>query len=313
MSMAISPQELEDQKKGRIGSIAFFVLLLILIILPIIHFPIPPKGQSGVLVSFGEPEQGANHAPAAAALPEMEEAEEEPVEEEVVEEKVKPKPKPPKAKPKPVKNVNTDRNSKEIAIKKQKEKELREKQRELDRIAEAERQEQLAEERAAEAEAKKRREAIAAKKRAAEAAERKRKAEADALRAQLSGGLSGSGDGKGNGKTNGDRGKPDGDPDGTALEGMSTGAGEIGGGLGNRGIKYKPKITHDSQQTGDVVVKVCVNASGNVVSADFTQGGSTTANSGLIARAVSAAKKYRFDAGSVERQCGTIKIKFRVR
>ncbi len=94
---------------------------------------------------------------------------------------------------------------------------------------------------------------------------------------------------------------------------MSTGSGEIGGGLGGRGVLSKPKITDNSQKVGDVVMKVCVNSDGQVISAKFTQAGSTSSDPGLVATAVKAAKKYKFSKGSVDKQCGTIKIKFRVR
>lgn len=313
MSMVITPQELEDQKKSRLSSIIIHVLLLLLLILPLISFPDPPPGQSGVLVSFGEPDQGANDERAAPSLPEpAEEVIEEEVEEEKVEEvKPEPKPVPAKPKPQPAKKVNTDINSKEIAIKKQKEIERNEKQKVIDQQLEFEKQEELKEQQRKAEIARKKKAMADAKQRAEAEAKRKRDAEAQALRDAISSGLSGAG--SGNNGNPGDQGQPDGDPSGTALDGISTGAGEIGGALGNRGVLYKPKITHNTQKTGDVVVKVCVNSAGKVVSADFTQNGSTTADSGLVSKAIEAAKKYKFDTGSVERQCGTIKIKFRVR
>ena len=97
------------------------------------------------------------------------------------------------------------------------------------------------------------------------------------------------------------------------MDGVSTGSGEIGGNLGGRDVLYKPKITDNSQKTGDVVVKVCVDANGKVTSAKYTQFGSTTTDSGLKRTAINAAKKYRFDKGTIDKQCGTIKIKFRLK
>ncbi len=307
--MVLTPQQISDERTSRIASTIVAVLILILLLIPFFGFQNPPPVNSGVLVSFGEPDQGTNDTRAAPSQPV--ETEEEVVEEtqpeEVVEEtKPKPKPEPKKPKAQPVKQVNNDERSKERAIRAAKLKEEREQQKAEDEAKAAIQREELAKAR----EAKRRREA----REAAEAeAQRKREAEAQALRDALTGGLSGNGNGTGNNGKPGDQGDPDGNPDGTALDGISTGAGEIGGGLGSRGVLYKPQITHNSQRTGDVVVRVCVNSSGKVVSADFTQNGSTTADAGLISKAEEAAKKYKFDKGAVERQCGTIKIKFRVR
>jgi len=309
MSMVLTPQQINDERTSRIASTIIGVLMFLILLIPFFGFQDPPPVNAGVLVSFGEPDQGGNDTKAAPSEPAEaeEEKQEENQPEEIVEEtKPEPKPEPKKPKAKPVKQVNTDERSKERAIRAAKIKEEQEKQRAEEEAKAAVQREELAKAR----EAKRRREA----REAAEAeAQRKREAEAKALRDALTGGLSGSGNGQGNNGNPGDQGDPDGSPDGTALDGISTGAGEIGGGLGNRGVLYKPKITHNSQRTGDVVVRVCVNSSGKVVSADFTQSGSTTADAGLINKAEEAAKKYKFDKGSVERQCGTIKIKFRVR
>ena len=72
-------------------------------------------------------------------------------------------------------------------------------------------------------------------------------------------------------------------------------------------------MTDNTQKTGRVVIRVCVDASGKVTSADFTQRGSTTSDSQLRATAIRNAKKFKFAAGSVDKQCGSITYDFKVR
>jgi TonB family protein len=120
--------------------------------------------------------------------------------------------------------------------------------------------------------------------------------------------------GSGKGKTDkaGNQGDPGGDPDAKNLEGISTGAGNVGGGLSGRGVQYKPTIQDKSQKTGTVVVNVCVDRNGTVTKANFTQRGSTTNDSELIRIAETNAKKFKFSSSSVDEQCGTITFTFKV-
>ena len=98
------------------------------------------------------------------------------------------------------------------------------------------------------------------------------------------------------------------------MEGVSAGAGSsVGGGLRGRGILNAPKINDDFNKPGKVVLKVCVDGTGRVVSADFTQRGSTTTDSQLVRIAQKNAKAYKFSRGSVDKQCGTITYVFKVR
>ncbi|MEL6923536.1 MAG: energy transducer TonB, partial [Bacteroidota bacterium] len=167
----------------------------------------------------------------------------------------------------------------------------------------------------AEAEAKKRAEEA---KRKAEA-EAKAKAEAEKKRYEDAknkyGGLfgGGSGDGKGNTGKPGNQGDPGGDPNASNLEGISTGTGKVGGGLGSRGVLGSPKVTDNSQKTGRVVVRVCVNGDGEVISAKFTQAGSTTTDARLRSIAEKNATRWKFSKGSMDKQCGTITYDFKVR
>ena len=315
MDIILSPEELKNDQIGKRVSIAYGIILLIILLLPFLRFEVPPPGQAGVLVSFGEPNQGQNDDRAAPAPVQEEAAEDEPVEEVVKEQPKRKVTQPPKAKPvsAPARNVNSDANSDAIAIKNQKERDRKEKlrQEQAERDAEEAKADEI--ERKKEAIAQKKRDAAERKRQAAAAAQRKKEADAQALKDAISGGLSGSGQGSGNGGADGDQGQPDGDPNGTALDGISTGAGDIGGGLGNRGLLYSPKITNNSQKTGRVVVKVCVDASGKVISSSYTQAGSSTNDPGLIATAESSARKYKFSKGTLDRQCGTITIIFKLK
>lgn len=323
MEYTIDQTEERNRRIGLAVSAVVHFLLLLFLFFFLVTYPDPPPGPAGVLVSFGEPEVGQGDEPplATAELPDetQEEANEEASEPEVEKPEPEPKPEPKKTKvsqsTKSTK-VLTDDRSQELAIKKEKE---RKEKAAADAKRKKEQAEQEAKERAekeAADEARRIKEAKEAKEReAAEAkaaAEAKKKAEAERLRNQI-GSAFGSGNSQGNSGTPGDAGQPDGDPDGKALEGISTGSGEIGGGLSGRKVLRKPTISDSSQKTGDVVVRVCVDSNGKVTSAKYTQSGSTTTDSRLVTKAIAGAKKYTFSKGDIEKQCGTIKIKFRVR
>jgi len=114
-------------------------------------------------------------------------------------------------------------------------------------------------------------------------------------------------------KRNGVQGDPLGSRDSKILEGITRGKGEVGEGLDSRGILYEPNFEDSSQKSGRVVVKVCVNETGNVVSSKYTQRGSTTHDLELITIAERNAKKYRFAPSNKKEQCGTITIDFIVK
>jgi len=120
------------------------------------------------------------------------------------------------------------------------------------------------------------------------------------------------GKGQGNNNNSGNQGQTSGDPDGKSLEGISSGTGKIGGGLAGRGVLFSPSISDNSQKTGRVALNVCVDASGKVIQADFTQRGSTTSDSYLINLARQNALKYKFSSGEIDKQCGTLTIDFKV-
>ncbi len=114
-------------------------------------------------------------------------------------------------------------------------------------------------------------------------------------------------------KDNNTKGVPDGKPNANVLEGVTKGYGTVGGGLKDRGLEYKPEFKDNSQKEGKVVIKVCVDASGKVISTKYTQRGSTTSDSELIAIARKNAKKYRFSPFEMDEQCGKVTVEFKLR
>lgn len=288
MEEVISKQEEQNKRRGMIFSVIMHTLILAIFLLPLLTFPDPPPGQEGVLVNLGADfGQGEENAPEPEYTQPVEETVEETVEEVVDEVVEEPTPVDPTPDPEVIRTEEPDA----VAIQKAKE-EAKKRQEELE---------------------KKKQQEAEAKKKAEEEAERKRLEEEYNEKKKKFGGAFGGGEGSGKGNTgqSGNQGDPNGDPNASNLEGVSTGPGQVGGGLGGRGVKSQPTVKNPTNQTGVVVIKVCVNSSGSVVSADFTQGGSTTTNAQLISIAKTAAKKWKFSEGSVDRQCGTISYTFK--
>ncbi|MFT7451262.1 MAG: colicin import membrane protein [Patescibacteria group bacterium] len=306
-------QEEENKKKGLIASVIFHAALVLLCILPLLTFPTPPPGQAGVLVSFGEPDVGQDkEEPGPSTIAEGEPVEvEEPSSEPEVEtekevEEVKEKPKPKDPVKDNTKKVNTDENSKEIALKKKKAKEKKIKDAADKKVKDA------AAAKAAKAAKKK---ADAAK--AAAAAKAKKEKEFNDAKSSI-GDLFNSNNGQGSGTnsqgtsgTPGNAGNPDGDPDATRLDGLGKGSGDVSG-FGNRGFDRPGAITGNFQEIGTVNIKVCVDEDGKVTSATPKLSGSTTQSSKLQRLAIANAKKYKFDKSDSGSQCGTITYKFKL-
>lgn len=285
----VTQEDEQNKKRGMIVSIVVHVALLMLALLPLLTFPDPPPGQEGILVNLGLPDVGQGNENAGPTAVTEDQPEEVPEEETA--------PPPPSAsepEPEPEREVITADDS-EVAL--QKEKERKRKEQEAKERREREKEE-----------ARKRAEAEA--KRKAEQAQQKKEAEAADFKESL-GGLFGEGDGKGNTGTSGNQGDTDGDPNSDILTGISTGSGKVGGGLGSRGVARTHKPKDNSQEQGVVVVYVCVDKSGKVLSAEFTQRGSTATSSRLKNLAESSAKQWQFAPGQVDKQCGTITYNFK--
>jgi len=104
----------------------------------------------------------------------------------------------------------------------------------------------------------------------------------------------------------------DGDTKGDTDEGrsQSNGHSNIRGVLGNRKVLKVPTIKDDSQKKGRVVVKICVDAKGDVVSSNYTMMGSTTSDTYLIKLAEKGALGYQFSPSKNPKECGKVVIDF---
>ena len=90
----------------------------------------------------------------------------------------------------------------------------------------------------------------------------------------------------------------------------TNGHSNIRGVLGNRKVLKVPSIKDDSQKKGRVVVKICVDAAGDVISSTYTMMGSTTSDTYLIELAEKGAKGYKFSPSANAKECGKVVIDF---
>jgi TonB family protein len=323
-----SQAELNGDRNGKVAAGIGFILFVIALLIPIFFKLNPPPGQPGIAVLLAFDDQGSGDNPAGPSAPAEPVAEPEPVKPTPPTPEVKPDPVPeppkPTSTPDPVveqRDVIQAESAQEIAIRKRKAQEEARK-REQDRLRkeqqnEVQRREEAAAKAVREQAAKERREqearetAIREANAKAEAERQAREARAQALRDQLSGGLSGTGGGSGNTGKPGTQGRPDGVADGS---GIVAGSGRVSGGLGGRGLVSSPAVRESSQKSGTVIVEVCVGSNGKVISAKFTQSGSTTADPTLVRAAINNAKSWKFssDATAPPSQCGKITYTFKV-
>lgn len=80
-------------------------------------------------------------------------------------------------------------------------------------------------------------------------------------------------------------------------------------GFGTRGVVSSPKLS-DKTKSGRIVLDVCINSKGQVISAKFKAQGSTTTDNELLETATNHAKMVKFSTGKTERQCGVITYNF---
>lgn len=284
MSIIKENNQEDTKKRGLFISIGIHALLLLIAFLPLMTYQDPPPEKEGILVNFGAPDQGSgDDRPMTEQDQEVDPAP--PTAEDIPEEEQEQKEEAEASRLKPEEKMLTDQES-DVKIKKQAEK-ARE-----------------------QSEAEKKAEAEARRKQQEEAARKAKQEEYEKSKSKFSEAFKGSG--KGETSKPGSQGDPNGDPDSDILEGISTGKGKIGGGLSNRGVVYEPPIKDQSQKTGRVVMRVCVNKEGKVISAEYTQKGSTTTDSDLKRIAKNAAEKFTFSEGELEKQCGDITIDFKV-
>ena len=317
--------DIKEKNKARIATAVSLLLFFLILFLPWFTYQNPPPGQEGTIINLGTIDfgQGSENAPESSAEAEaLEEKENPPTTSQEESQKEKEEVVKPKSNPEPkeiasTKKVITD-DTKDLALaeaKKKKEKEREEKAKKEKR--EQERVEKLA---AAKKEREAKEKRIAEEIRLAEEKAAKEKAAKEAKLAEANDhknylkdlfGKSGEGEGKGNTGESGNQGTKDGDPNASAVEGISSGSGVVSGGLAGRGGSG-PGIKDNSNKAGTIMIKVCVNGSGKVISANYTQRGSTIVDPKLKKLAEDNAFKWNFKSGSADKQCGFIKYEFKV-
>jgi outer membrane biosynthesis protein TonB len=273
-------KEKKERRKAMLLSFLFHVATIILLMLPLLKYPDPPPGQDGILIALGNPDEGTGPIePGGPEEPTPVEQKEEPKPEPKPKEEVKPKEKVKSTEPL-VSDQELEINRKKAIEKKEKEeRDLKEKQETAERI-------KIAKER--------------------EEANKREEQEAAELIKNIK---------KGSGGTSGKSGKGgqvNGDENGKVEEGISTGTGMVGGGLGGRGVVSSPILKDDSNNRGSVIVAICLDKDGNVTEAKFQLQGSTITSGKLRDLAVNNAKQWRFKPGNEERQCGIITYTFKV-
>ncbi len=273
-------KEKKERRKAMLFSFLFHIATIILLMLPLLKYPDPPPGQDGILMALGNPDEGTGPIePGGPEEPTPVEQKEEPKPEPKPKEEVKPKEKVKSTEPL-VSDQELEINRKKAIEKKEKEeRDLKEKQETAERI-------RIAKER--------------------EEANKREEQEAAELIKNIK---------KGSGGTSGKSGKGgqvNGDENGKVEEGISTGTGMVGGGLGGRGVVSSPILKDDSNNRGSVVVAICLDKDGNVTEAKFQLQGSTITSGKLRDLAVSNARQWRFKPGNEERQCGNITYSFKV-
>lgn len=314
--------ERQSEEKARILTIILHALLIAALFYKFEKYPAPKPENEGVEVALGLPDKGkgddkpmSGRSTEERNAPPVETKPVSPPKSEPVVPKQTPPPTPPSkpvTKPTPAppdKTISTE-DAEAIALKKKQQQE----KAKADSDEKARKAEEVRVKQQQEAEARKAAQEEAARKKAEADAAAKEKADLEKAKSQYGGAFgNGGGSGRGdNGKT-GNQGDPNGDPNSDNLKGISTGSGRIGGGLGGRGVVSTPTITENSQKTGVVVVNVCVDATGKVISAKYTQKGSTTSDAGLRQIAEENARNFKFTASSVDEQCGTITYSFKVK
>ncbi len=161
---------------------------------------------------------------------------------------------------------------------------------------------------------------------AAAAEKAKTEAAASALRDKLKGMK-----GTGGGTKGGTGGSPGGTAGGTGTGkgGTGAGAGGSGGGTGggsgggtggmvgggiSRSLKNRPSISVESQERGKVIVNICIDRNGNVVSAEKSPQTVNITSSEVIQKCINTARQYKFetDSNGKERECGNILFNFKL-
>lgn len=278
---------LETKHEKNSAKITALITVILLLLLFVVGAPyMDPPEEYGVAVNFGTTDFGkGNIQPKKPIKSEPREVEKPPQPEETSKAE-------PTASSEVKEEVLTADNAEEIAIKKQKEAEAKAKA-------------------IADAKAKAEADRIAKEKR--EQDEKKKKLDA------LIGGVSkseGTETGsEGNDNKAGDKGQLDGDPYAPSyFGGQGSGSGGVGYGLNGRGRATYKTLKQDCNESGMVIVKIIVNQSGNVISAEPGQKGTTNTAQCLLdpAKKIALSHKWPADSKAPVKQIGFVKVNFKL-
>jgi len=332
----------EKHKKGIIGTVIYHVIILLLLILLGFFTPLPLPGEEGILVNFGNSENGLGDREPSPARRNPEPVQPQPQKKQQPEQKKATPPPatpPPVSEPEPAEEVAMTQDYEktaaiEAAEKKKREEAEKKKKLEQDRRRqeELERQRQAEIERQKQAEIERQRQAELERQRQLEAERKKREEEQRKIneinsRAKGAFGNSGTGtggEGKSDGKSQGvtfpggNQGVPTGDPNAGKYGPGGSGSGDQGSGisysLAGRSAKSLPKPQYPGNDEGIVVVKVTVDKYGKVTAAEPGVRGTNIMNRQFWNEAKQAALKAKFnvDENAPAFQQGTISYRFRL-
>ncbi len=337
---------IREHKRGIIGTVIFHIIVLLLLLFLGFFTPLPLPGEEGILVNFGNSENGfGNRGPSPARhnpkpVQTVKKEKPKPKQEEIIPKTSTP---PPAStpKPKPAKEVAITQDfEKTAAIDAAKKKAREEEKKRQEQLNNERRQKKLEEERIKKAEQERiKKEKIAleqkrkqeAEQRAREEAERKKREEEqrkiDEIDARTQGafankssgsGGQGSGDGKSKGATfpGGNQGVATGDTDAGKYGQGGSGTDNQGSGvsfdLAGRKANSLPKPTYPGNDSGLVTVRITVDQNGNVTSAVPGVPKTTIMNQKFLNAAKQAALKTKFNANqnAPAYQQGTISYNF---
>ncbi len=88
------------------------------------------------------------------------------------------------------------------------------------------------------------------------------------------------------------------------------GLGSLGKSSFNQRIVRIEKMQDDSGKEGVIVLDVCIDQKGQVISANFSPQGSTTKDEYLLNLAIENVRKWEFASGAAEKDCGKVTYRF---
>ena len=86
---------------------------------------------------------------------------------------------------------------------------------------------------------------------------------------------------------------------------------QISNGLGDRNLEHQPNIFILSTEDGEVVIDICVDASGKVVESTFNREASSIFRSSLTSLALRKSREFEFSNANRAEQCGRIVYKIK--